>query len=621
VLWGVTLVGITELLSAFHNLTIFGLATAWLLASLAGIGFFALGHFGRSHVPAPPAAVGLPRMERLQVAFIGLLAILVALLALIAVRGPPNTWDSMTYHLARLIHWSQNASLQPYPTHILRQLYLQPGAEFILLHLQLLSDGDHLAGLVQWASMVGALIGTSVLANDLGASRPGALCASIFAASLPIGILESTSTQNDYVVAFWLVCSAVFGMRLMRWSGHGYAWAEAAAFGGSVGLALLTKATAYLFVLPLLLWVTLDVTRRRRWRGLSVLVMAGAIALSINAGFYARNLVVFGSPIGPLDEDAPSLRYVNEAFTPPLLLSNAVRDIGINLNATPLAAINAQTVNSVRLVHAWLGVDIADQRTTWGDATFAQQPVGLAFDENFASNPLHLLVMLAGLVALWPLRRVLASRVTVYALTLAGGFVLFSVVLRWQPWNTRLELPLFVLGAPLVGTVTERTSQRLVVLLTGILLVGMLPWVVYNQARPLIGPRSILSVGRGEQYFTNRPSLRSAYLGAVGYLAERGCAQVGFVSTPDGWEYPLWPLLRAALPGTVEIEHVNVTNASAGLTGVQNAGFRPCAVLALGPTANMLSIDVDGSAFKASWGQLDPTAALDQVVVLTADQR
>jgi hypothetical protein len=54
---------------------------------------------------------------------------------------------------------------------------------------------------------------------------------------------------------------------------------------------------------------------------------------------------------------------------------------------------------------------------------------------------------------------------------------------------------------------------------------------------------------------------------------------------------------------------------------VQNAGFRPCAVLALGPTANMLSIDVDGSAFKASWGQLDPTAALDQVVVLTADQR
>src|SRR5437764_14297858 len=107
----------------------------------------------------------------------------------------------MMYHLARVSHWQQDASLAPYPTHILRQLYLQPGAEFVLLQLQILSGGDRLAGLVQWASMVGVLVGTSLLARDLGAHRPGALAASIVAASLPIGILEATSTQNDYVVA------------------------------------------------------------------------------------------------------------------------------------------------------------------------------------------------------------------------------------------------------------------------------------------------------------------------------------------------------------------------------------------------------------------------------------
>ena len=352
-----------------------------------------------------------------------------------------------------------------------------------------------------------------------------------------------------------------------------------------------------------------------------MLMVAGAIALALNAGFYARNLAVFGSPIGPLDEGAPSLRYVNEGFAPPLLVSNVVRDIGVNLNATPLVAINVRTLNLVRLVHAWLGVDIADPRTTWGEEIFVEEPVGLAFDENFASNPVHLALLLFALAAVWPMRRQLSRTSVAYALVLIVGFVLFSVTLRWQPWNTRLELPYFMLGTPLVGTVVERIAPRLAVVLAGVLLVSMLPWVVYNQARPLVGPRSMLGISRNERYFTNRPSMRSAYLGAVAYLVERDCAKIGFTSTVDGWEYPLWPLLQGGLPGAVEIEHVGVTNISASQAGVANSQFEPCAVVALGPTADMPWIEVHGQQFKPSWAQMDPTAELEQVAVLTVDGR
>jgi ABC-type uncharacterized transport system permease subunit len=31
---------------------------------------------------------------------------------------PPNNWDSMTYHMARIAHWVMNESIEPYPTHI-----------------------------------------------------------------------------------------------------------------------------------------------------------------------------------------------------------------------------------------------------------------------------------------------------------------------------------------------------------------------------------------------------------------------------------------------------------------------------------------------------------------------
>ena len=45
---------------------------------------------------------------------------------------PPNTWDSMTYHLSRVAHWVQNHSLEHYPTHILRQLSYCPFAEYVI---------------------------------------------------------------------------------------------------------------------------------------------------------------------------------------------------------------------------------------------------------------------------------------------------------------------------------------------------------------------------------------------------------------------------------------------------------------------------------------------------------
>ena len=35
---------------------------------------------------------------------------------------PPNNFDSMTYHMARIVHWVQNGNVNYYPTGIIRQL-------------------------------------------------------------------------------------------------------------------------------------------------------------------------------------------------------------------------------------------------------------------------------------------------------------------------------------------------------------------------------------------------------------------------------------------------------------------------------------------------------------------
>ena len=103
-------------------------------------------------------------------------------------------------------HWSQNQSVAFYPTHILNQLYLPPWAEYAALQVMLLGGDYRLAQLVQWFSMLGSLACASLIALELGASPRGQLFSAFFPVMLPMGILQVLSTQNDYVVAFWLVC-------------------------------------------------------------------------------------------------------------------------------------------------------------------------------------------------------------------------------------------------------------------------------------------------------------------------------------------------------------------------------------------------------------------------------
>jgi hypothetical protein len=455
--------------------------------------------------------------------------------------------------------------------------------------------------------MLGALAAVSLIANDLGARRFGTLAAVVFAASIPTGVLESTSTQNDYVVTFWLTCLYAFGLRLIQGRSRTDLWPLALGTGCALGLALLTKATAYLFALPLLVWVTVELTRKWRTQLIGPLLVAAGIALGLNAGVYVRNVEVFGSPFGPPDEGMPSLRYLNDALTPGLLASNVIRDLGVNIVATPSVPVNHRSWALVEAIHSALGIDIQDSRSTWDSELFREQPVGAAFVEDFASNPVHLLLLVLAFIGIWPLSRQLAPDVRPYALTLVAAFVLFAAVLRWQPWHTRLELPLFVLGAPLVAVVAERLHPNLALALAAVLLVGMLPWVVNNQARPLIGPRTVLGSSRADQYFTFKADLGPAYLGAVDFIAERHCNQVGFISDQDGWEYPLSAL---SPPGT-RIEHVGVTNISADLTNAETTSFHPCAILAVGTYIHN-SMTLGESVYRPAWTQ-------DAVSVLTLD--
>jgi hypothetical protein len=571
--WGLLASVITEFLSVFRSIGLWETSGLWGLSVGVALIFLIRVKKGAQGRNIRTYLAGIPRFELSLLAGIGAIMITVGVIAWIS---PPNNWDSMTYHMSRVVHWIQNRSVANYPTHILRQLFQPPWSEFAALNFQILSGGDRLANLIQWSTMIGTALGVSLLAQQFGAGSRGQVFAAAISTTIPMGILQGSSTQNDYAVSFWLVCFAYFAILLKERGQTLYSLAA----GAGLGLSFLTKSTAYIFAFPLMVWISLSLIRSRQARGFLQIILIVAAALIINTGQYARNYELFGNPLGPGD-DGDSLKFSNDIFTLSSITSNLIRNIGLHL-ATPSNRVNAVLERGIYELHNVIGIDPNDKRTTWPDTEFHVDDFAW-LHEDMAGNPLHLLLIIVSIPLLILQRR--EDRDPVYwFVCLTAAFILFSLYLRWQPWNSRLQLPLFILWSPLMGLLLSRIrAQWIANLCIVLLLSAAIPYLLYNSNRPMMGRQSILLTSRTKLYFRHRPSLYQPYLRSVRFLSNSQCSEIGLMLARDDWEYPFWVLLGEDSKRALHIEHVNVTNVSQiKYEEYPFNVFTPCAVIVVG---------------------------------------
>ena len=555
----------------------------------------------RRHGGAPDAA---PSLSPAEWALVGGVAVVLVTVALIAVRAPPNTSDAMSYHLPRVMHWLQDRSLSPYPTNVPLQIKTPPGAEVLLVNLVALAGNDQLVTLVQWAAFAATALAVSFAAALLGGGRLAQILAAVVFSTLPMAIVQASGTKNDVVASLWLVSLAALVLIFRRRTTYGLA----ALIGLATGLALVTRTTAYMYALPFFVWFAVAAVRRSGpRRGTALVLLAGSAALLLNAPTYARNLDVFGTPLGPTYEQTSTGRFksTNSLLGPVALASNAVRNAALQL-ASPVEAANRKVERAVTRAHELVGLSVNDPRTTWAGTTFAVPRWSRQRLEDQAPNTLAFLLGIAMTAAYLWRRRTFNREVLPYAAGIASGAVLFCLVIRWEPWNSRFHTPLFALAAPFVGLALATVLNRRVALALGaLLLLAAVPWLAYAEPRSLLGSRSVFSVPRTDQYFANQPALQRPFLRAVHDLADRRCRQVGLLTDATTFEYPLWPLLRSTLGGSIEIEDVSVHNATASTAS--RAGWQPCAVLAERAPDNALAVPltltVRGVAFAEVWSE------------------
>jgi len=535
---------LTEILSFFMVLTPFCILFGWIVYNVILISTLFRLYKDRK------IQISIPQMFPFQWEYC-VLAIILSVTFIIAVIYPPNNWDSMTYHLPRIEHWLQNKSLNHYYTSIDRQLLSAPFAEILILHGRALSGDDYLVNLVQWFSFLGSIIGISKIAEHLKINKRGQIISAIFLATLPMAILQATSTQTDLVETFCIICMTEC---FLAWLKTGTLF-ESISFGLALGLSILTKGTAYSIAIPFVLYFAFLCIKHFRKRLIGG-CLAAILCLTLNFPHYTRNYRAFNNPLGVPDKGTVS------DFTVKSFVITFFADINSNLAFPKSGRINVfleKIINSL---------DVNEKKVfPYGRPTINNIRNLLFFNEDMVINILHM-----GLIIITFFLLFINKKRNVYIFLVIGSWCMFAYFIPWQPWITRLQLPLFALSAPIFSFILEDKEKYRKIILIFLTSYSILP-LLCNYSRPLLpipritNKRTIWNTPRDELVLINR-YIDNDYYNACNAVIKAKIKNLGIFVGEDSWEYPLWRYIRKNSDNKIKIIHVREDSLDNNIDGL-----------------------------------------------------
>ncbi len=276
-------IAFAEIVALVIVLSPFGAARrTYLLAGVGALALVAIGlwlWFGR---PRPITVSWSAVSTLLRNPSIGFLAVGISFaltyVAVLIIMTPPANWDSLTYHLARAAFWRQDGGIGYIENAYDARLNIfPPNGEIALMFVLELARDERPTGFVQFGAAVVCALGVFALARRVGLSRAESALGSLLFLTLPIVVLEASTTQNDLVVASLLLCASVF---LLAGSTRSFVLASLA-----IALAVGTKVTA-IYALPILLSLAVVATphavRLRRIATVGVGAVLGSYWFVVN---------------------------------------------------------------------------------------------------------------------------------------------------------------------------------------------------------------------------------------------------------------------------------------------------------------------------------------------------
>ena len=198
----------------------------------------------------------LRNLNKTAIICIVIFAIFLLIVGILAYRTVPYNWDSMTYHLPRVVHWAQNRSISHFATGYYMQVQAPVFAEYIQLNVYEISGkNDSFLNMMQYSSYVLGFIMVYLICRKMNIQKKWSLFAGGLFLTMPISFAESMTTQNDLVTCLFLLCFVYFSFEMLSVpstivSEKKYP-VRLVFLGASVGLSCMTKYYVLFAIVPM----------------------------------------------------------------------------------------------------------------------------------------------------------------------------------------------------------------------------------------------------------------------------------------------------------------------------------------------------------------------------------
>jgi len=598
-LFEAVLVAMTELSSIGHHFTRQFVLGGWLFVALCllGLSWRALGAYltaaSRSRGAIQPVRWVSQALRTEETFWLLIPAFYFGVFVYLALAYLPSNGDSLDYHLARVEHWIQDQSVGPFPAHFTAQVDYSPLTEYNLAHFHLLFGSDRLDGFVQLFAAIVCVVAVSEIARVLGATRLVQVGAVVVCTTIPSFALSATSTENNIFAASLGAC-LIFVLLAQDPIRH---WRSFALFAGlAAGLAALTKGTTVALVGPaavaLLIWRIATETEFapsiRLRRAAQIAAGIALTALVIAGPFLYQDQSIFGSPDGPDAQAVLSTNLTWRAAGADIVRSTAANFMMGNGRSGPETAVSKFILGKFHRVYDVFGISqdnwdyfVGPDTSAYFDAFAVRDYTAWDRSEDEGADPLDVvLICLTGLTCVVLLvrgdRRMRVLVLMAGSLTI--GYLVFAGIARFQIFEVRFYIPLFVIWSPLIAIALARYSKWLLRIAMVVLAVACLPQLLDNSERPVLRnsygshPLAPYFLDSTDRSYIIRTAVDMETLSKV--IAESTCKQLG-IGNFVVIEYPVWVGLHND-HWHGQIQDVKVQNVTARF---ENPNFHPCAIL------------------------------------------
>lgn len=522
----------TETLSFFNLIDSFSIKCSWLLLNI----FLSVLLLILKVNPFESIQFKFPKITF----FSGTVAFVFVLLFIQAIVYPPNNYDAMTYHLARIPNWLSNRNINHYQTNIYRQLYQPPLSSILLLHINVLFNSDYLANSLQIFFLFASLKILKQIGNIIQVKHFEYVF--LFVITIPSVVLQASSVTNNIIETTFILNAVLFSLKILKNKKEPINYLI---LGVSAGFGLMTKGTAYIYIFPvfLLLGFALVFNREKGFiQRLLLFFFSGIICVSINVSFYIRNYNLVNHFLGT--DHIEAKKYSNEKIGLKMFVSNGLKNIGNHLGPLP---INKYAEKAIYKVHDLMYYDINQKGANFDDFEFRISSAPNS--EDNAPNFIHLMLVFFSVFSLivYVFKRKVSKEVLFVFGICAMQITLFVLYLKWQPWHSRNHTALFFELAPLVVLLLfDKVSKKwMLKTVFNFLILVAVSTIFINKLRPLVYVKNVTSEihvnsPRIEKYFTDRNKVYQDNLKIQKVLDQLQNQKVGIDIFWNEYEYPFF---------------------------------------------------------------------------------